>query len=103
MPVKAGRVPLESFFGPTMDLSQTASRFDNSISWLAAIGNEAALSTFEHFGADVIFARNAELATKLREAAHRAARPPVELPARITALSSRCHSAALTRPNSSPS
>ena len=47
---KAGRVPLESFFGPTMDLSETASRFDNSISWLAAIGNEAALSTFERSG-----------------------------------------------------
>ncbi len=41
---KAGRVPLESFFGPTMELSPTASRFDNSISWLAAIGNEAALT-----------------------------------------------------------
>ena len=44
---KAGRVPLESFFGPTMDLSPTASRFDNSISWLAAIGNEAALAVFD--------------------------------------------------------
>jgi cysteine desulfurase / selenocysteine lyase len=40
---KAGRVPLESFFGPAMDLSPTASRFDSPISWLAAIGNEAAL------------------------------------------------------------
>ena len=44
---KAGRVPFESFFGPTMDLSPTASRFDNSISWLAAVGNEAALSVFD--------------------------------------------------------
>ena len=44
---KAGRVPFESFFGPAMDLSPTASRFDNSISWLAAIGNEAALSVFD--------------------------------------------------------
>jgi selenocysteine lyase/cysteine desulfurase len=39
---KAGRVPLESFFGPAMELSPTASRFDNSISWLAAVGDEAA-------------------------------------------------------------
>jgi selenocysteine lyase/cysteine desulfurase len=78
---KAGRVPLESFFGPTMDLSETASRFDNSISWLAAIGNEAALRVFDSFGADAIFARNAELATKLREALARAGWPPVELPA----------------------
>ena len=35
---RAGRVPLESFFGPEMDLSPTASRFDSSISWIAAIG-----------------------------------------------------------------
>ena len=77
---KAGRVPLESFFGPTMELSETASRFDNSISWLAAIGNEAALSTFEHFGTDSIFARNVELAAKLRDALVRAGWPPVELP-----------------------
>ena len=59
---KAGRVPFESFFGPAMDLSPTASRFDNSISWLAAIGNEAALSAFDVFGADAIYDRNRELA-----------------------------------------
>ncbi len=53
---KAGRVPVESFFGPTMDLSPTASRFDNSISWTAAIGNVAALSAFDEFGADAIYA-----------------------------------------------
>jgi cysteine desulfurase/selenocysteine lyase len=40
---RAGRVPLDSFLGPEMNLSATASRFDNSISWLAAIGNRAAL------------------------------------------------------------
>ena len=38
---RAGRTPMESFFGPDMDLSPTASRFDSSISWMAAIGNEA--------------------------------------------------------------
>ncbi len=63
---KAGRVPFESFFGPAMDLSPTASRFDNSISWLAAIGNEAALSVFDEFGADAIYDRNRELAELLR-------------------------------------
>jgi cysteine desulfurase/selenocysteine lyase len=59
---KAGDVPLESFFGPKMALSPTASRFDNSISWLAAVGNEAALSVFDLFGADAIYRRNRELA-----------------------------------------
>jgi selenocysteine lyase/cysteine desulfurase len=62
---KAGSVPFESFFGPRMELSATASRFDNSISWLAAIGNEAALEVFEEYGAEVIYARNRELTTML--------------------------------------
>ena len=63
---KAGRVPIESFFGPTMELSPTASRFDSSISWLAAIGNEAALSVIERFGGEAIYARNRDLAVRLR-------------------------------------
>ncbi len=77
---KAGRVPFESFFGPAMDLSPTASRFDNSISWLAAIGNEAALSVFDDFGMDAIFIRNGELADKLRESLAEIGRTPVDLP-----------------------
>lgn len=36
---RAGQVPFDSFFGPEMKLSPTASRFDSSISWLAAVGN----------------------------------------------------------------
>ena len=77
---KAGRVPLESFFGPTMDLSPTASRFDSSISWIAAIGNEAALSVIEHFGAEAVYARNRELAARLRGALSEIGWTPVELP-----------------------
>ena len=77
---KAGRVPFESFYGPAMDLSPTASRFDSSISWLAAIGNEAALSVFDRFGADAVFHRNRELAGLLREALAEAGWAPVDLP-----------------------
>jgi cysteine desulfurase/selenocysteine lyase len=77
---KAGRVPMESFYGPTMDLSPTASRFDQSISWLAAIGNEAALSVFDTFGADAIYRRNAELAELLRVTLSSAGWHPVDLP-----------------------
>jgi selenocysteine lyase/cysteine desulfurase len=77
---KAGRVPLESFFGPTMDLSPTASRFDNSISWLAAIGNEAALSVFDVFGAEAIYDRNRELAGLLRASLSDVGWTPVDLP-----------------------
>ncbi len=77
---KAGRVPFESFFGPAMDLSPTASRFDNSISWVAAMGNEAALSVFEDFGADAVFARNRELAEHLRTSLAASGWAPVDLP-----------------------
>jgi selenocysteine lyase/cysteine desulfurase len=78
---KAGRVPLESFFGPAMDLSPTASRFDNSISWLAAVGNVAALSVFDRFGADEIYRRNRELAELLRAALTNVGWAPIDLPA----------------------
>jgi cysteine desulfurase/selenocysteine lyase len=77
---KAGRIPVESFFGPTMDLSPTASRFDNSISWIAAIGNEASLAAFDDFGADAIYARNRELAALLRESLAAVGWTPVDLP-----------------------
>lgn len=63
---KAGEVPFQSFFGPEMNLSTTASRFDNSISWLAAVGDEAALQVFDMFGREVVFKRNVELADRLR-------------------------------------
>ncbi len=77
---KAGRVPLESFFGPSMDLSPTASRFDNSISWLAAVGNEAALSVFDLFGTEAIYRRNLELADSLRASLAEVGWAPVDLP-----------------------
>ena len=77
---RAARVPLESFFGPGMDLSSTASRFDNSISWLAAIGNEVAVSVFDRFGVDAIFSRNRRLATRLRDSLSDAGISPIDLP-----------------------
>ncbi len=77
---RAGRAPMESFFGPTMDLSPTASRFDSSISWLAAIGNEVAISVFDEFGADAIYARNLELTGLLRSTLVEIGWQPVDLP-----------------------
>ena len=77
---KAGDVPFESFFGPDMHLSQTASRFDNSLSWLAAIGDEAALSLFDRFGVDAVFARNIELTERLRDRLAEIGRYPIDLP-----------------------
>jgi cysteine desulfurase / selenocysteine lyase len=77
---KAGRTPLESFFGPAMDLSSTASRFDSSISWVAAVGNEAALSVFDIYGADAVFRRNRELTELLRTSLSEAGWTPMDLP-----------------------
>lgn len=77
---KAGAVPFESFFGPTMELSATASRFDNSISWIAAVGNEAALAVFDSFGADAIYQRNRELSDLLRLALTEVGWEPDDLP-----------------------
>jgi len=78
---KAGAVPFDSFFGPTLNLSSTASRFDNSISWLAAIGNKAALSVFDTFGTDSIYQRNRDLSDRLRSTLSEAGWEPVDLPA----------------------
>ena len=78
---RAGADPFGSFYGPTMELSQTASRFDSSISWLAAIGNTTSLGIFEHFGPDVIYARNRELESQLRDALTGAGWDPAPLPA----------------------
>ncbi len=77
---RAGRVPFESFFGPEMDLSPTASRFDSSISWLAALGNEAALSVFDDFGAEAVYGRNRELTTLLRSTLAEIGWEPVDVP-----------------------
>jgi selenocysteine lyase/cysteine desulfurase len=77
---RAGSVPFDSFFGPLMNLSATASRFDSSISWLAAIGNQAALTIFDDFGPGTIYARNRELTAKLRAALTGIGWDPVDLP-----------------------
>jgi len=77
---KAGRVPFESYFGPRMDLSPTASRFDHSISWVAAIGNEAALGVFDDFGIEAIGTRNRELTAYLTAALTDVGVVPVALP-----------------------
>lgn len=65
---KAGEKPLESFFGPRMELSATASRFDNSVSWLAAMGDEICFALIEEIGPSRIYERNARIAGMLRDA-----------------------------------
>jgi selenocysteine lyase/cysteine desulfurase len=65
---KACRKPLESFYGPAMDLSPTASRLDSSLDWFAALAQQGAVAIFRRFGSDRLLARNALLATHLYEA-----------------------------------
>ncbi|MET0915983.1 MAG: aminotransferase class V-fold PLP-dependent enzyme [Jiangellaceae bacterium] len=77
---RAGADPLTSFFGPRMELSSTASRFDSSISWLAAYGNATALRIFDQLGSDAVYARNRHLETHLRDALHDAGWDPSPLP-----------------------
>jgi selenocysteine lyase/cysteine desulfurase len=58
---KAGRKPLESFYGPAMDLSPTASKLDTSLVWFAALAEQAALGVFQRFGIAALLDRNARL------------------------------------------
>lgn len=65
---KAARNPVESFVGPAMDLSPTASRLDTSLVWFAALADRAAFGVFERFGIEAILERNAALSRRLHAA-----------------------------------
>jgi cysteine desulfurase/selenocysteine lyase len=65
---KAARNPMESFIGPAMDLSPTASRLDTSLVWFAALADRAAFGIFERFGIEAILERNAALSRRLHAA-----------------------------------
>ncbi len=76
---KAAGKPLESFFGPRMELSATASRFDNSISWLAAVGDEICLALIEEIGPSRIYESNARIAGALRDALAARGHAPINM------------------------
>ena len=65
---KAGRKPLESFYGPAMDLSPTASKLDMSLVWFAALAEQATFNVFRGFGISAILERNAQLSRRLHDA-----------------------------------
>ena len=65
---KAARKPLESFYGPAMDLSPTASRLDTSLVWFAALAEQAAFGIFRQFGIQALLDRNAQLSQHLYDA-----------------------------------
>ena len=76
---RAGAVPFESFFGPKMVLSDTASRFDQSISWMAAIGDEVCLDLVHRIGPGAIHDRVRQLASALRHALQEAGLAPLAM------------------------
>jgi cysteine desulfurase / selenocysteine lyase len=55
-----------SFYGPAMELSESASRFDSSLSWIAAAGDREALNLLARVGIDAIEAHNLALAERFR-------------------------------------
>ncbi len=65
---KAGRTPHESFYGPAMQLSPTASKLDTSLVWFAALAEQAALGIFRQFGIAALLERNAQLSRRLHDA-----------------------------------
>ena len=65
---KAARHPTESFYGPDMDLSPTASKLDASLAWFPALAEQAALAIFGRFGITDLLDRNARLTGRLVEA-----------------------------------
>jgi selenocysteine lyase/cysteine desulfurase len=65
---RAARKPHESFYGPAMELSQTASKFDASLMWFAALAEQAAFGVFRQFGIPALLDRNAQLSQRLHQA-----------------------------------
>jgi selenocysteine lyase/cysteine desulfurase len=64
----AARKPAESFYGPAMDLSRTASKLDVSVAWFPALADQAALGICRRFGITDLLDRNARLAVRLQDA-----------------------------------
>lgn len=65
---KAARRPHDSFYGPAMELSPTASKLDTSLTWFASLAEQAALGIFRRFGIEALLERNARLARCLHDA-----------------------------------
>lgn len=65
---KAARQPLESFYGPNMELSVTASKLDTSLSWFAALAEQASLKIIKRIGLNEILKRNENLTQHLYQA-----------------------------------
>jgi len=64
---KAGRDPSNSFYGPQMDLSVSASKMDSSLAWFPALAERASIGVIQRFGLNKIIDRNLHLTRHLYE------------------------------------
>jgi cysteine desulfurase/selenocysteine lyase len=64
---KAAAEPLASFFGPEMRLSDTASRYDQSLAWFNAMADAESMALLAGLGIAAIHAHNTALVARLAE------------------------------------
>lgn len=77
---KAALAPMASFYGPAMELSPTASRFDQSLAWFNVLADVQSLGLLDQLGFASVFARNEMLAAHLRGALRSACVPFLDHP-----------------------
>ena len=65
---RAAREPMKSFYGPVVELSETASRLDTSLAWFNALADRESFRLLESVGRERIQERNAALVELLVEA-----------------------------------
>ncbi|MDQ6918253.1 MAG: aminotransferase class V-fold PLP-dependent enzyme [Candidatus Dormibacteraeota bacterium] len=63
---RSAREPLHTYYGTAMDLSETASRFDSSLSWISMVGDRESLRLLNSVGIEAIDAHNMRLAHRFR-------------------------------------
>jgi cysteine desulfurase / selenocysteine lyase len=63
---RSARRPQETYYGVEMDLSETASRFDSSLSWISMVGDRESLLLLNAVGIEAIEAHNLRLAHRFR-------------------------------------
>ena len=63
----AASEPLSTFYGTEIRLSETASRYDSSKSWISMVGDRESLRLLNEVGIDAIEKHNLRLADRFRE------------------------------------
>ena len=63
---KAAVDPVNAFYGPSMNLSETASRFDHSLAWMVAPATLEGLLALHRIGFKTVADENVELARQMR-------------------------------------